>query len=155
MSNNHHQQQQSSAFVSHSGDFNNQTTDPSGKIKLSAVHAAAKLFKEPLNVNSKTPISLLQEICSKSLIAPPNYELISSEGATHKPMFAYRCSLAPDLVAVAKGNSKKKAKHASAMAVLTQIKEKNTGVNDMLAESLGALMLVFNEISKQTNILFI
>lgn len=111
-----------------------------GKIKLSAVHAAAKLFKDPQNANSKTPVSLLQEICSKSLLAPPIYDLVSTEGVTHSPTFAYKCHLTNEFVAVGKGGSKKRAKHAAALAVLEMVRDGNVGVNDSIAEALSNLM---------------
>jgi hypothetical protein len=109
-------------------------------IKLSAINAAAKVFNDSTNTSSKTPVSLLQEICSKNQTAPPVYELMSAEGQMHQPLFVYKCSLGTDYSAVGKGSSKKKAKHASALAVLNLIKEKNVGVNDNLANQLGILM---------------
>lgn len=113
------------------------TTD---KIKLSAVDAVAKMFKDPHNLNSKTPISLLQELCSKSLLAPPIYELVSADGLTHAPNFAYRCHLTNDFAAIGNGSSKKRAKHAAALAVLQKCRDANIGVNDRLAETLTNLM---------------
>jgi len=120
----------------------NANQDSSGKIKLSALHAVAKLFKDPQNLNSKTPISLLQEICSKSLLAPPIYEFISDEGVTHAPTFAYRCHLTNEYVAIGNGTSKKRAKHTAALAVLQIVRDSNIGVNDDLAEQLTSLMYV-------------
>lgn len=113
---------------------------PSDKIKLSAADAVAKLFKDPQNMNSKTPISLLQELCSKSLLAPPIYELVSAEGLTHAPTFAYRCHLTNEYVAVGSGSSKKRAKHAAALEVLKKCRDSNIGVNDRLAGILTNLM---------------
>lgn len=112
----------------------------SSSIKMSAVSAATKIFGDANNPSSKTPVSLLQEICSKSQMAPPNYELISAEGQMHQPLFVYKCSLATELEATAKGASKKKAKHASALAVLNLIRDRNMSTNETLAKQLGALM---------------
>lgn len=111
-----------------------------GKIKLSAVHAAAKLFKDPQNAHAKTPISLLQELCSKSLLTAPIYELVSAEGQTHAPTFEYRCHLTNEWVATGRGSSKKRAKHAAAWALLNMVRERNTGVNDAFVEALNNLM---------------
>ena len=48
------------------------------------------------------------------------YDLIQIEGAIHEPTFKYRVSVG-DLVAVGSGQSKKKAKHAAAKAVLDKM----------------------------------
>lgn len=105
-----------------------------------AVDAANKLFNESTNKSLKTPISLLQEICSKSQCAPPSYELLAAEGQMHQPIFVYKCILNNFYQAIAKGNSKKKAKHCAALAVLIQIKQSNIGVNDSLAQKMEFLM---------------
>ena len=44
-------------------------------ITESGIHAACKKFNDNDNKCIKTPISLLQEICTKSLISPPTYEV--------------------------------------------------------------------------------
>ncbi|CAL1288981.1 unnamed protein product [Larinioides sclopetarius] len=68
------------------------------------------------NAAQKTPISLLQELCATNGINP-DYQLMSVEGAVHAPTFMYRVRV-NDVVATATGQSKKKAKHAAAKAVL-------------------------------------
>ncbi|GBM59659.1 Interferon-inducible double-stranded RNA-dependent protein kinase activator A A [Araneus ventricosus] len=68
------------------------------------------------NAAQKTPISLLQELCATNGINP-DYQLMSVEGAVHAPTFMYRVRV-NEVVATATGQSKKKAKHAAAKAVL-------------------------------------
>ncbi|XP_046651849.1 RISC-loading complex subunit tarbp2-like [Daphnia pulicaria] len=68
---------------------------------------------------AKTPVSLLQELYVKKGINP-KYDLIQIEGAIHEPTFKYRVSVG-ELVAMGSGQSKKKAKHAAAKAVLDKI----------------------------------
>ncbi|XP_048243736.1 RISC-loading complex subunit tarbp2-like isoform X2 [Haliotis rufescens] len=67
----------------------------------------------------KTPISFLQELCTKRGITP-QYDLIANEGAVHEPTFLMRVTVG-DVVATGKGSSKKKAKHAAAQTALNQI----------------------------------
>jgi len=68
---------------------------------------------------AKTPVSLLQELYVKQGINP-KYDLIQIEGAIHEPTFKYRVSVG-EVVAMGSGQSKKKAKHAAAKAVLDKI----------------------------------
>ncbi|XP_037075904.1 RISC-loading complex subunit tarbp2-like isoform X1 [Pollicipes pollicipes] len=68
---------------------------------------------------SKTPVSLLQELCAKRGITP-KYELIQVEGAVHEPTFLYRATVG-EFIASGQGQSKKKAKHAVAKAVLDMV----------------------------------
>jgi hypothetical protein len=104
------------------------------------VNAACKAFGDANNRSLKTPISLLQEICTKCLMAPPVYELTTTIGRIHEPQFVYKCSLSANSYIYGKGASKKKAKHAAALGVLNHIVEINRGVNDSLANSLEQLM---------------
>jgi len=67
----------------------------------------------------KTPISHLQELCTKRGLTP-QYDLISNEGATHEPTYIMRVTVG-DIVATGKGSSKKKAKHSAALAAHNQI----------------------------------
>ncbi|XP_064456148.1 RISC-loading complex subunit TARBP2-like isoform X2 [Ornithodoros turicata] len=69
--------------------------------------------------NQKTPISVLQELCARSCLTP-EYKLLSVEGAVHAPTFMYRVQVG-DAVANATGQSKKKAKHAAARALLEKL----------------------------------
>lgn len=73
----------------------------------------------PSNPAQKTPISLLQELCAQQGITP-DYKLISVEGAVHAPTFMYRVQIG-EAVATGTGQSKKKAKHAAAKAILEQL----------------------------------
>ncbi|GAB1598085.1 interferon-inducible double-stranded RNA-dependent protein kinase activator A homolog [Argonauta hians] len=67
----------------------------------------------------KTPISHLQELCTKRGLTP-QYDLISNEGATHEPTYMMQVTVG-EIVATGKGSSKKKAKHAAALAAYNQI----------------------------------
>ncbi|KAL5006542.1 hypothetical protein ScPMuIL_015348 [Solemya velum] len=67
----------------------------------------------------KTPISFLQELCTKRGITP-QYDLLANEGAVHEPTFIMRVTVG-DIVANGQGTSKKKAKHAAAQSALNQI----------------------------------
>lgn len=68
---------------------------------------------------AKTPISLLQELCARRGITP-KYDLLSIEGAVHEPTFVYRVTV-NEIIATGMGQSKKKAKHAAAKAVLDKL----------------------------------
>jgi len=46
------------------------------------------LFQAP-ELQGKTPISYLQELCNKKGITP-QYDLIANEGAVHEPLFVFR-----------------------------------------------------------------
>lgn len=67
--------------------------------------------------NSKTPVSVLQELLSRRGITP-KYELLQIEGAIHEPVFRYRVFLNNEFVATGTGRSKKDAKHAAAKNLL-------------------------------------
>ncbi|XP_021375211.1 RISC-loading complex subunit tarbp2-like [Mizuhopecten yessoensis] len=69
--------------------------------------------------SGKTPISFLQELCTKRGITP-QYDLLANEGAVHEPVFIMRVTVG-DIIATGKGTSKKKAKHAAAQSALNQI----------------------------------
>jgi len=73
-----------------------------------------------LQVAAKTPVSLLQELYVRKGITP-KYDLVQIEGAVHEPTFKYRVSVG-DVVATGSGQSKKKAKHEAAKAILTKLK---------------------------------
>ncbi len=109
-------------------------------ITSTGVNAACKAFGDANNRSVKTPISLLQEICTKCLLAPPIYDLAETIGRTHEPQFVYKCTLSTNSYMYGKGASKKKAKHAAALGVLNHIVETNRGQNDGWANSLEKLM---------------
>ncbi|KAK7110556.1 RISC-loading complex subunit tarbp2-like [Littorina saxatilis] len=67
----------------------------------------------------KTPISYLQEYCTKRGLTP-QYDLIANEGAVHEPTFLMRVTVG-ETVANGKGSSKKKAKHCAAQAALNAL----------------------------------
>ncbi len=56
------------------------------------------------------------------------------------PIYVYRISLGPSLVAIGKGTSKKRAKHMAAFAILNEIKQQSIGKNNTLASDLENLM---------------
>ncbi|XP_032879754.1 interferon-inducible double-stranded RNA-dependent protein kinase activator A isoform X1 [Amblyraja radiata] len=64
----------------------------------------------------KTPISLLQEYCTKNG-KTPQYELVNSEGQAHLPSFTFRATVG-EVSCKGQGQSKKAAKHKAAAAVL-------------------------------------
>lgn len=75
--------------------------------------------------NQKTPISVLQEVCSRKSLTP-EYKLISVEGAVHAPTFFYRVEVG-EVFATASGQSKKKAKHCAAKVLIEKIVEDDCG----------------------------
>ena len=117
------------------------TIDYHSQLINSAIQAATNLCNEKKNTQSvKTPISLLQEIATKMAIQPV-YENISTEGQVHEPVFIYKLTMG-DIAVVAKGNSKKKAKHAAALEYIHELKNKSIGKNEKLTESIDILMWV-------------
>jgi dsRNA-specific ribonuclease len=65
------------------------------------------LFLKASELLGKTPISYLQELCSKKGITP-QYDLIANEGAVHEPLFVFRVSAGDHI-----GNGKGSALHFS------------------------------------------
>ncbi|KAG8189434.1 hypothetical protein JTE90_012508 [Oedothorax gibbosus] len=101
------------------------------------------------NAAQKTPISLLQELCATHNMNP-DYQLMSVEGAVHAPTFMYRVQV-NEIVASATGNSKKKAKHAAAKAVLEQLLSEEGGykegfVSDGVAVNAETLNEVISDV---------
>ncbi len=92
------------------------------------------------NVSSvaKTPVSLLQELYVRRGITP-KYDLVQIEGAVHEPTFKYRVTVG-EFVATGCGQSKKKAKHTAAKAVLDKIRQSQQkgikGLSNSLAKAL-------------------
>ncbi len=121
---------------------NIKSLDISSHVTNSAVLAATKLCNQQKITRSvKTPISLLQEIATKCN-CQPIYENVSTDGQAHEPLFIFKVTVG-DVYAIAKGNSKKAAKHAAALSLLNEVRLKSIGVNDLLAQSIENLMLVF------------
>jgi len=87
----------------------------------------------------KTPVSLLQELCMRRGISP-KYDLLQIEGAVHEPTFVYRVTVG-EFAASGSGQSKKKAKHSAAKAVLDVIIHgpgpagQNNGSSDVIAQA--------------------
>jgi RISC-loading complex subunit TARBP2 len=93
----------------------------------------------------KTPVSLLQEVYVKRGITP-KYDLVQIEGAVHEPTFKYRVTVG-EFVATGSGQSKKKAKHSAARAVLERMRhaQSKAAANDK--SSCTALALVTAELA--------
>lgn len=75
---------------------------------------------QAMNVTSKTPVSFLQELCTKRGITP-TYQVINNESPSHMPTFIYEVTC-NDHVTQGKGSSKKEAKHAAADKMLEILK---------------------------------
>ncbi|CAF0848385.1 unnamed protein product [Brachionus calyciflorus] len=123
----------------------------SDSITLSAVNAASLLFNESDSKSFRTPISLLQEICTKSVCPAPVYELLDAEGKIHQPIFVFKCSLNQEIQAIGKSSTKKKAKHLAALGVLNQVRLNNLGINDELANKLNDLINGLNNLDLEEN----
>ncbi|XP_043210504.1 RISC-loading complex subunit tarbp2-like isoform X2 [Amphibalanus amphitrite] len=97
---------------------------------------------------TKTPVSLLQELCAKRGITP-KYDLIQVEGAVHQPTFLYKATVG-EFMATGQGQSKKKAKHAVAKAVLdlvlgNQAAPPGAPMAPVQADSLGQLVSPYDD----------
>ncbi|XP_013380589.1 RISC-loading complex subunit tarbp2-like [Lingula anatina] len=104
-----------------------------GQVPLPPPVAAGPPSLPPTNqMQNKTPISLLQEICTKRGITP-QYDLIANEGAVHEPTFVFRAS-AGGFTGTGKGPSKKKAKHNAARAVLNQMMGQSSTADTVVYE---------------------
>lgn len=91
------------------------------------------------NVNAKTPVTLLQEISTKAQIEIPVYKLVNVEGLSHEPLFEYEVKIGEGVTAIGKGNSKRKAKHSAALAVLSRLSN-SFGESDKLHQELEILL---------------
>ena len=117
----------------------NTITDPTAETTPPGVQSSPgvvdTLLKEINNAQMpKTPVSVLQEICCKShLESSPVYELVSMGGNAHEPIFNLKVSMG-DLMVTSQGNSKKKAKQAAALnmiSLLNQLGQNNAIVQQM------------------------
>jgi dsRNA-specific ribonuclease len=108
-------------------EINNQQT-------LDKISITKIVFSEPNPKVEKTPIMILQEICTK-LNVHSIYENISTEGQVHDPSFGYRVTCG-NISKTGKGNSKKKAKQAAALTMLNYMKEEMIGRNDAFVKSV-------------------
>lgn len=68
---------------------------------------------------AKTPVSILQELYVRRGLTP-KYDLVQIEGEVHEPTFKYRVTIG-EFVATGSGQSKKKAKHCAAKAILEKL----------------------------------
>jgi RISC-loading complex subunit TARBP2 len=83
-------------------------------------------------LQGKTPISYLQELCTKRGITP-QYDLIANEGAVHEPTFVFKVT-GGEFIGTGKGPSKKKAKHNAALSILTQMMGLANGQTQMVED---------------------
>jgi dsRNA-specific ribonuclease len=100
------------------------------------------LLNEPIKI-IKTPISLLQEIMTKCSLPPPVYEEVSAEGHSYMTIFCFRVVIHMsnnEIIAVAKGHSKKKAKHAAAFEVIIQLRNQYLPVDKSLSAKFDNLL---------------
>ncbi|XP_021919659.1 interferon-inducible double-stranded RNA-dependent protein kinase activator A homolog isoform X2 [Zootermopsis nevadensis] len=75
-------------------------------------------------MGSKTPVSILQEMCIRNGNLP-QYELIHDGGGSHEALFKYRV-LVGETTAIGSGRSKKEAKHDAAKCILKRLNEVET-----------------------------
>ena len=87
----------------------------------------------------KTPVSLLQELYVRKGITP-KYDLVQIEGAVHEPTFKYRVTVG-ELVATGCGQSKKKAKHTAAKAMLDKLVAVNQQSSGCGSLGIGKLLV--------------
>lgn len=73
---------------------------------------------------SKTPVSILQEYCTRHIITP-HYDLVVNGVGTHDPLFRYKLTV-NDIITYGEGKSKKEAKHEAAREALTLLPVCNT-----------------------------
>ena len=97
------------------------TSEISNKIDNMSLNDTASVSSKSSTASNapKTPVSLLQELYVRKGITP-KYDLVQIEGAVHEPTFKYRVTVG-ELVATGCGQSKKKAKHTAAKAMLDKL----------------------------------
>ena len=97
------------------------TSEVSNKIDNMSLNDTASVSSKSSTASNapKTPVSLLQELYVRKGITP-KYDLVQIEGAVHEPTFKYRVTVG-ELVATGCGQSKKKAKHTAAKAMLDKL----------------------------------
>ena len=86
----------------------------------------------------KTPVSILQELSCKTNFQI-KYDLVQIEGAVHEPTFKYRVTVG-DLVSTGCGQSKKKAKHAAAKAMIDMLKSLSTSQTGSPSPSISKVV---------------
>ena len=121
------------------------------KLTDQAVNAATELLRQS-SKSAKTPVSLLQEICTKLKIQPPVFDFIVTDGLlTHEPQFNCRITIG-DIVQNDTGLTKKQAKHKAALAALNELKNRSVGKNDQLAQKLDFLMYTLKELNMESSL---
>lgn len=83
-------------------------------------------------MTTKTPVSMLQEMCIRKG-GLPHYELIHDGGGSHEALFKYKVCVG-EVIAVGTGRSKKEAKHDAAKTILKKLQEQQE--QDDLAEEV-------------------
>lgn len=84
-------------------------------------------------MTNETPVSLLNQICSKNDIVP-SYNLIAREGRVHAPVFTYKVELV-GINVEGSGQSKKKAKHVAAKLMLKELVKGDSVMLDVLEQA--------------------
>lgn len=74
-----------------------------------------------MNIVLKTPVSVLQELCTKRGIIP-TYQDLPNSASPHAPCFVCEV-MCQDFIARGQGKSKKEAKHAAAESMLKMLAE--------------------------------
>ncbi|XP_069703528.1 interferon-inducible double-stranded RNA-dependent protein kinase activator A homolog [Periplaneta americana] len=82
-------------------------------------------------MTTKTPVSMLQEMCIRKSTLP-HYELIHDGGGSHEALFKYKVCVG-EVIAVGSGRSKKEAKHDAAKIILKRLQEEGGSSPDISA----------------------
>ena len=91
------------------------------------------LLQEIDSQKTKTAVSVLQEICAKSRLDTPVYEVVSTTGNAHEPIFNLKATIG-DLVVTSQGNSKKKAKQSAALNMISLLNQ--LGKNNSIVQQI-------------------
>jgi len=91
------------------------------------------LLQEIDSQKTKTAVSVLQEICAKSRLDTPVYEVVSTTGNAHEPIFNLKTTIG-DLVVTSQGNSKKKAKQSAALNMISLLNQ--LGKNNSIVQQI-------------------
>jgi dsRNA-specific ribonuclease len=111
----------------------------------STVNELLNRLNEPHQKGTKTPVCILQELCTKCLVCAPIYTIVSSEGPVHEPVFVCQVNL-PGYVGIGKGTNKKKAKHNSAINVLNEVKSQCNECIPELASKFEKIINLLNDL---------
>ncbi|KAJ8314389.1 hypothetical protein KUTeg_008950 [Tegillarca granosa] len=88
----------------------------------------------------KTPISFLQELCTKRGITP-QYDLLANEGAVHEPVFIMRVTVG-DIIATGREQGPPHAREFVCIVKLGKFTEKGTGRSKKAAKRTAASIML-------------